>query len=132
MLGHGTKFERKKEEAIAALLSQRNIEEAARTIGVAPNTLLRWMKEPEFDTAYRQARREAFSQSIARLQQASGAAVSTLLKIMVDPSTPASTRVRAADSVLDHSAKAIELEDIEVRVSELERAAEASQSSWKK
>jgi len=90
------------------------------------------MKEPEFDTAYRQARREAFSQSIARLQQASGAAVSTLLKIMVDPSTPASTRVRAADSVLDHSAKAIELEDIEVRVSELERAAEASQSSWKK
>ena len=90
------------------------------------------MKEPEFDTAYRQARREAFSQSIARLQQASGAAVSTLLKIMVDPSTPASTRVRAADSVLDHSAKAIELEDIEVRVSELERAAESSQSSSKR
>jgi hypothetical protein len=28
--------------------------------------------------------------------------------------------------VLDHSAKAIELEDIEARVSELERAAEAS------
>jgi hypothetical protein len=28
--------------------------------------------------------------------------------------------------VLDHSAKAVELEDIEARVSELERAAEAS------
>jgi hypothetical protein len=28
---------------------------------------------------------------------------------MVDPNTPASTRVRAADSVLDHSAKAIEM-----------------------
>ena len=34
---------------------------------------------------------------------------------------PHSTRVRAADSVLDHSAKAIEIEDIEARVSELER-----------
>jgi len=51
------------------------------------------------------------------------AAVTTLLKIMVDPLAPHSTRVRAADSVLDHSAKAIEIEDIEARVSELERAA---------
>jgi hypothetical protein len=40
----------------------------------------------------------------------------------------AGTRVRAADSVLNHSAKAIESEDIEVRVAELERAAEVSKS----
>ena len=126
MKGHGTKFGRKKEEAVAALLTQRNIEEAAKTIGIAPNTLLKWMKEPEFDAAYRAARRSAFGQSISRLQQASSAAVSTLLKVMVDASTPASTKVRAADSVLNHSAKAIEIEDIEVRVSALERATEAS------
>ena len=37
---------------------------------------------------------------------------------MVDPSTPPSTEVRAADSVWDHSAKAIEIEDIEARVAE--------------
>jgi len=126
MKGHGSKFEQKKEEAIVALLTQRNIEEAAKSIGVVPNTLLRWMKEPEFDAAYREARRAAFRQSVARLQQASGAAVTTLLKLMVDPATPPSTKARAADSVLDHSAKAIEIEDIEARVAELERAAEAS------
>lgn len=34
-------------------------------------------------------------------------------------------RVRAADSILDHSAKAVEIEDIEARVAELEKAAEA-------
>jgi hypothetical protein len=34
--------------------------------------------------------------------------------------------VRAADIVMDRTAKAIEIEDIEARVSELERAAEAS------
>jgi len=67
MKGHGTKFGRKQEEAVAALLTQRNIEEAARSIGVAPNTLLNWMKLPEFQAAYREARRSAFSQSIARL-----------------------------------------------------------------
>jgi hypothetical protein len=126
MTGHGSKFEHKQEEAIAALLTQRNTEEAARAIGVAHKTLLRWLQIPEFNAAYRKARRDAFSQSIARLQQGSSAAVTVLLRVMADPSTPASTRVRAADSVLDHSAKAIELEDIEARVAELERAAEAN------
>jgi hypothetical protein len=124
--GHGAKFARKKEEAIVALLNQRNIEEAAKAVGIAGKTLLRWMKEPEFDTAYRNARRAAFSQSIARLQQMSGAAAATLGKLMVDPSTPASTRARVADSILDHAAKAIEIEDIEVRVRALEEAAEKS------
>jgi len=47
------------------------------------------------------------------------------MKIMVDQNAPASTRVRAADSIFNHAAKAIEIEDIEARVSELERAAEA-------
>ena len=126
MKGHGAKFGRKKEEAITALLTQRNIEEAAKAIGIGANTLLRWLKVPEFDAAYREARRIAFRQSVARLQQASGAAVTTLLKIMVDQNAPHSTRVRAADSVLDHAAKAIEIEDIEARVAALERATEAS------
>jgi len=126
MKGHGAKFGRKKEEAIAALLTQRNTEEAARAVGIGSATLLRWLQIPEFQAAYRKARRDAHGQSIARLQQATSAAVSTLLKVMVDPNTPASTKVRAADSVLDHSAKSIEIEDLEVRLTELERATEAT------
>jgi hypothetical protein len=122
MTGHGEKFGRKKEEAIAALLSQRSVEDAAHVVDIGTRTLLRWLQMPEFQAAYRQARRDAFGQATARLQQASGAAVSTLLKVMVDQNTPASTKVRAADSVLNHSAKAIEIEDIEVRVAELERS----------
>jgi hypothetical protein len=45
---------------------------------------------------------------------------------MVDQSTPASTKVRAADCVLDRAGKAIEIEDIEARVAALELAAEIS------
>jgi hypothetical protein len=92
----GSKFTRKKEEAIAALLTSRSVEDAAKAIGVGVQTLMRWMKLPEFEAEYRKARRLAFGQSIARLQQASTAAVSTLLKIMVDPGSPPSVRVRAA------------------------------------
>jgi hypothetical protein len=119
----GGKFGRKKEEAIAALLTQRNIEEAAKVAGIGANTLLRWLKVPEFQTAYRQARREAFGQAVARLQQGTSAAATTLLKTMIDPATPASVRVRAAEAIFNHAAKAIEIEDIEVRVAALEAAA---------
>lgn len=128
MAGHGSKLGRKQEAAIAALLTQRNVDEAARAAGIGTRTLLRWLKIPDFQTAYREARREAFGQAIARLQQGTGAAATTLLKVMVDPATPASTKVRAADSIFSHATKAIELEDIEARVSELERALEASKS----
>jgi hypothetical protein len=123
MTGHGAKFGRKKEEAIAALLSNRSIEDAARSINVGYKTLLRWLEIPEFSDAYRKARRHAFGQSTAVLQKGSTAAATTLLKVMLDPATPASTRVRAAESILTHSAKAIEIDDIEARVSALEQAA---------
>jgi hypothetical protein len=125
MKGHGSKFSRKMEEAVAALLVHRNHEEAAKAVGIGTATLLRWQKEPEFQKAYREARRAAFGQAVARLQQMSSAAVATLGKMMVDQAAPASTRVRAADCILNHAAKAIEIEDIDARVSELERAAEA-------
>ena len=127
MKGHGTKFGRKKEAAVAALLSQRNVDEAARSIGIGSATLWRWLQLPEFQAAYRKARRDAYSQAIARLQQGASPAVTTLLKIMVDPNAPASVRVRAAECIMNHAMKGIELEDIEARLEDLERHAESSQ-----
>jgi hypothetical protein len=108
------------EAAVAARLTQRNTEEAAKAVGIAPNTLLNRMKVPEFQAAYREARRMVYSQAVARLQQGATAAATTLLKTMIDPGTPASVRVRAAECVMNHATKAIESEDIEARVSALE------------
>jgi hypothetical protein len=122
MKGHGSKFSRRKETAIRALLTQRNVEEAARVIGISTPALYRWMKDAEFDAAYRAARRTAFGQSIARLQQGSSAAATTVLKIMVDSGAPASTRLRAADCVFNHARRGIEVEDVEVRLAALEQA----------
>jgi hypothetical protein len=109
---------RKQEDAIAALLTQRNVEEAARAAGIGVRTLLRWLKLPAFQAAYRQARRAAFGQAVARLQQGTSAAATTLLKTLIDPGTPASVKVRATEAIFNHAAKAIELEDIEARVND--------------
>ena len=78
------------------------------------------MQDPDFKAAYLDARRNVYSQSLARLQQMTSAAVSTLAKVMVDPNAPAASRVRAAHSVLDHAAQAIELEELEARLIALE------------
>jgi hypothetical protein len=99
-----------------------NVEQAARAVNIGPRTLYRWQQEPEFDKAYRKARRTAFGQGTARLQQASGAADSSILKIMLDPHAPAPTKLRAAGA--DARGQGRRDEDIEARVSELGRAKE--------
>ena len=78
----------------------------------------------EFQSAYLEARRAAMFQANARLQQAASAAVSALLKVMVDPSIPASARVRAADCILARGNQGLENEDLDVRLAALERLAE--------
>ena len=117
------------EAAVAALMTRSSVEDAARSVGVEPKTLRRWMREPEFKAAYLLARREAVGQGTARFQSSFGAAVTTLLKVMVDPNTPALTKIRAADSVVAHAMKGIELEDVETRLLALEQAAERSRQT---
>jgi transposase-like protein len=127
MANRKNKLGRKKEAAVQALLSQRNTEEAARAIGVVPRTLYRWLQEPDFCAAYREAKRAAFSQAIARVQTMTAPAISTLGKVMVDPAAPAASRVRAATSIVEFAAKAIEIEDLEARLKALEEAAKDSE-----
>lgn len=124
MKGHGSKLNRKMDAAIIALLTQRNLENAARVAGISLATLRRWQDLPEFDKAFRRAQRKAFGQQIARLQQASSAAVITLQKLVVDTNSPPAVRARAAYYIIVLGNKAIEIDDIEQRLTELERAAE--------
>ena len=86
------------------------------------------MKDPDFQAAYREARRTAFGQAVARLQQGSSAAATTLLKVLIDPNTPASVKVRAAEAIFSHAAKAIEIEDVETRLSALEASIAAERT----
>ena len=123
MTGHGSKFTSKMEAAIAALMSQRNMEEAARVAGIGRQTLIRWLKLPEFQARYREARRAAVSQANARLQQAAGIAASVLQKMMVDGNVPPAVRTRAALYIVTLAKQAFEDDDLEVRVAALEQAA---------
>jgi hypothetical protein len=129
MKGHGSKLNRKMDAAIIGLLTQRNLEDAARVAGIGLATLRRWQELPEFDKAFRRARRQAFGQQISRLQHASSAAVTTLHKLVADPASPAAVKARASYYIITLGNKAIEIDDIEQRLTELERAAEEAKQS---
>ncbi len=65
------------------------------------------------------------------VQQAAPAAATMLLKVMMDATTPPSTKVRAAESVLNHCEKVLELQEIEARLAELKRSADESKPGWR-
>ena len=73
------------EKAILALIEQPTVPKAAEVAGVAISTIYRWLKEPIFAEAYREARRESFRHAISLTQRYAPAAIQTLMKVMQDP-----------------------------------------------
>ena len=118
------KKSRQQERLILALLEQPTLEKAAAAAGMSFSTAYRIRKTPEFQAAYRQARSQAVSDTFARIQQASGAAATTILKIMVDPSTSTTDRLRAAHHVFTHGMKSVELNELLLHIGRLEALAQ--------
>jgi len=110
----------KQEKGLLCLLSEATIVGAASKAGINELTLRRWMSQPEFMHAYRKARMTSFGETLRLLRRSATSAVVTLVSIMQDKTTPKNTRIRAAEIILDHDRKGVEIEDIEARLSELE------------
>src|SRR5215813_13106750 len=110
MRGHGEKQSRKQDAAIIALLAHPTIPEAAKACGVGESTLWRWLQDPEFQAAYRQARRQVVEKAIAELQGACSDAVNSLTRNLTC-GVPA-VEVSAAKTILDQATKGIEMSDL--------------------
>ena len=108
------------EKAIIALLAEPSLSKAAAACGTGERTLYRWLREPAFKSAYRSARREAFSHAIALTQRYAPLAVQTLAKVMADDNAPHTARVQAATSLLRFGRDGIELDDLQERLEALE------------
>jgi hypothetical protein len=124
MKGHGEKLSRNQERAIAAFLQHPTIPDAAKAVGVGESTLYRWLQNSAFQAKYADARREVTRHAIAQVQAGMSEAVRTLQHVMNDKKAPASARVSAARTMLDIGIKAVEIEDLEKRVGEIEKLME--------
>lgn len=114
-----------REQAIIALLREPTVPKAAEAVGIDESTLYRWLKDPAFSAAYREARREGFRHAIAITQKFAPIAVQALVKIVADQKVTANARVAAAGLLLKFSRESIELDDVVARVEALEQAAAA-------
>jgi hypothetical protein len=112
MKGHGTKFNRKMELAVAALVTERTIPDAARVVGVSTKTLKRWKKVPEFQMAFLAARRDRYDQVMQRFEQNTNNAATVVLKTMVEPGMQAAVKLRAAEGVLNRVGAWIGKDDV--------------------
>ncbi|HST19787.1 MAG TPA: hypothetical protein VLR90_01610 [Blastocatellia bacterium] len=112
----------KQEKAIAALIAEQTIRDAAAKSGITEQTLFRWLKDESFNAEYMRARRDAVQQAVARMQSATGEAVETLRAVMNDSNAKGSERVSAAKAIIDFAYKGIDLEDFAARLSAIEAA----------
>ncbi len=110
-------------QAVLALLEYPTVKEAASSVGIHKATLYKWLGQPGFGRAYREARREAVTRATARLQQLTGEAAEVLREVMNDKAQQGAARVGAARLVLDYAARMTEAEDLAVRVEALEEGA---------
>jgi hypothetical protein len=104
------KLGRKQEALIAALLTEATHAAAAAKAGVSEATAQRWLHLPEFQAAYRQARRKLVEAAVGRIQAATGQAVDTLLAVAKGGAKDAD-RVRAAVALLDHALRGLAAAD---------------------
>ncbi|MDP9355721.1 MAG: hypothetical protein M3R02_10665 [Chloroflexota bacterium] len=113
----------KQRKAVEALLTTGEVTAAAQAAGVSKDSIYRWLKEPLFLAAVREAEAKALDDLSRLLVRLGRTAAATLAKAMGDAAIPPATRVRAADAVLGRLLQLRELATLEARVAELERAA---------
>jgi hypothetical protein len=109
---------RKQATAITNLLSHGTLKQSAAASNIGESTLRRWLKDPAFQVAYGQAKRELLDSTINRLRSIGSDAVVALHEVA--KSGPAGARVSAGRSILEILLRAVEVQDLAERLDALE------------
>jgi hypothetical protein len=116
-----TELPKRQQAAIPALLQHKTIRAAAAQVGVREQTLLCWLRDATFQAVYREARYLVMDEAFQVLQKACTEAAETLVALMQDHNAAASVRLQAAQTVLATAIKSRVVDELEVRLTELER-----------
>jgi hypothetical protein len=126
--GSEQKLSSKQEKAIVALLANETLKDAAKQAGISEPTLWRYMQDAAFMSAYKTARRQAYEQGIGRLQSLMSDAVAALEKNLTCGKPEAENR--AAQIIIEHSTKGIEIMELIERVDALDKAVKGGKTGW--
>ena len=116
---NSVKLSSRQKHAIPLVLAAHSVEEGCRSAGITKQTWYNWMRDQALSEAVCQCREGVVSEALDRLKTAVVFAVDGLAGLV--EAEEKSIRLRACGQVLDYFMKARELEDMERRLSALER-----------
>lgn len=110
----------KQAQFLMALLQEPTTEQAIDSMKITRNTAYKYLNDPVFKEALRQARRDSVMVVSQKLSQAGERAVSTLLEVLEDEEAPPSSRVSASRAVLEYLFRSYENDELLERIETLE------------
>lgn len=93
------------EEIIAALLQHGTVKDAAAAAGTTPRTIYDRMNDREFRAEYMEAKNDIIRKAVFSINEKLAAAVDAVAEIMTDKDVNPSTRLQAAQTILNHAGK---------------------------
>ncbi len=115
----GQNLTRRQLKAIPIILQARSISEGVEKAAISKTTFYEWIKTPAFKADFERQRQEIIDAALHELKLTAGEAVRVLRELL--KAKGEGIRLRTATAILDNIGKFIELENIEKRLSEIER-----------
>ena len=108
---------------IETLLEYGSVSAAAHKLPISRAAIYKRLQQPEFRRAYEEAQNGIISAVSGSLTQALDGAVEALVEVVRNPLNSPGLRISAADSLLRHGLKYVEVSNVLRRISDLEAAA---------
>ena len=117
---HEKQLTRRQEALITALLQHASVTKAAGAANIPESTAWRWLNSsPEFNEAYRRARRKLTENATRVFQSAATHCAAKLVHMALVPTMPVGIQYACASRVLDLAYRGEEIEDLQAEVDEL-------------
>lgn len=110
------------EKMLSALLAEGSIRSAAKSLRCSESTVRKRLENADFRQRYEALKSEILCEVCDKIQSRLITATDTLTSVMENQDNPATVRVSAADSLLRHGLRYIEIANIERRIIALEKA----------
>lgn len=107
---------------IEALIEYGGVSGAAQKLPLTKAAIYKRLQQPEFRRAYEQAQDGIVSAVSGSLTQALDGAVEALVEVVRNPLNAPGLRISAADSLLRHGLKYVEVSNVLRRIADLEAA----------
>lgn len=113
------------EKMITALLSNPTVTDAAKSLGITPQTIYNKLRDVDFRNRYAAARQQVLTEDCYKLQSYLSEAIDQIYSVATDElGTATQIRLNACDMLLRHCYRLTELTDILSRIERLEAVLE--------